>query len=71
MTRCSRDTSADPKIMVSWPRCAPRGLRSGSESDRVAEGFESSNMATLLGRGVDVSVVVVGSQVLIAGVWVR
>ncbi len=30
---------ADPKIMVSWPRCARRGLGGGSECDRVAEGF--------------------------------
>ena len=62
--------NTDPKIMVSWPRCAPRDLGGGSECDRVAEGFELSNVTALLGRRIDVSGVVIGAQILVSGFWV-
>jgi len=45
-------------------------LGGGSECDRVAEGFELSNVAALLGSRIDVSGVVVGAQIPISGVWV-
>lgn len=62
--------NTDPKIMVSWPRCAPRGLGGGIEDDRVSEGFELSDVTALLGRWIDVSVVVIGAQILVSDVWI-
>ena len=45
-------------------------LSGGSECDRVSEGFELSNVTALFGRRIDVSVVVIGAQILVSGVWI-
>jgi len=41
-----------------------------SECDRVPEGLELSNGTALHGRRIDVSVVVVGAQILVSGVLI-
>src|SRR6185436_21177059 len=61
---------ADPKMMVSLASVRTTLLGGGSECDRVAEGFELSNVAALLGSRIDVSGVVVGAQIPISGVWI-
>jgi hypothetical protein len=45
-------------------------LGGGFEGDAVAEGFELSDVVALLGVGVDVSVVVVGAELVESGVGV-
>src|SRR6185369_3701120 len=57
-------------MMVSLASVRTTLLGGGSECDRVAEGFELSNVAALLGSRIDVSGVVVGAQIPISGVWV-
>src|SRR6185437_5190253 len=53
----------DPKMMVSLASVRTTLLGGGSECDRVAEGFELSNVAALLGSRID-------AQIPISGVWV-
>src|SRR6185312_9360523 len=60
----------DPKMMVSLASVRTTLLGGGSEGDRVAEGFELSNVAALLGSRIDMSGVVIGAQIVVSGVWI-
>ena len=57
-------------MMVSLASVRTTLLGGGSECDGVAEGFELSNVAALLVRGIDVSGVVIGAQIVVSGVWI-
>lgn len=46
------------------------GSGRGNERDRVAEGFELSNVTALLGSRIDVSLVMIDAQILVASVWI-